>query len=97
MDQELINWVFTGFGAALGWILKVVWDAIKDLKSDLREIEKDLPDVYVRKDDFRDAVQEIRTEMREMRQDMKVSFKHIDDTLGAVFKRLENKEDRLSK
>ena len=73
---------------------KVIWDAIRDLKSDIREIEKDLPEIYVRKDDFRDAVQEIRTEMREMRQDMKVSFKHIDDTLGAVFKRLENKEDR---
>jgi hypothetical protein len=94
MDQQIINWLFIGFGAAIGWILKVVWDAIRDLKTDLRVIERDLPEVYVRKDDFRDAVQEIRTEMREMRQDMKVSFKHIDDTLGAVFKRLEAKEDR---
>jgi len=97
VDQQIINWLFAGFGAAIGWILKVIWDAIRDLKSDLREIEKDLPEVYVRKDDFRDAVHEIRTEMREMRQDMKISFKHIDDTLGAVFKRLENKEDRSSK
>ena len=72
----------------------MIWDAIRDLKSDLRGIEKDLPEVYVRKDDFRDAVNEIRNDMREMRQDMKVSFKHIDDTLGAVFKRLESKEDR---
>lgn len=94
MDQVIINWLFAGFGAAIGWILKVVWDAIRDLKLDLRAIEKDLPEIYVRKDDFKDAVHEIKTEMREMRQDIKVSFKHVDDTLGILFKRLDAKEDR---
>lgn len=94
MDQTIINWLFAGSGAAMGWVLKVIWDAIRDLKSDLREIEKDLPEVYVRKDDFREAIGEIKVEMREMRQDMKISFQHIDTTLGAVFKRLEAKEDR---
>lgn len=94
MDQQLINWLFTGFGAAIGWILKVVWDAIKDLKADLRVIEKDLPEVYVRKDDFKDAIHEIKTEMREMRQDVKVGFKHVDDTLNVLFEKLNKKEDR---
>ena len=97
MDQQIINWLFIGFGAAIGWILKVVWDAITDLKTDLRQIEKDLPEVYVRKDDFKEAIQEIKSEMREMRQDLKASFKHMDDVLGAVFKRLDHKEDRAGK
>lgn len=94
MDQTVVNWVFTGFGAAVGWILKVVWDAVRELRSDLRQIEKDLPEVYVRKDDFREAITEIKTEMREMRQDMKVSFKHVDDTLNVLFEKLNKKEDR---
>lgn len=94
MDQQIINWLFTGFGAAIGWILKVVWDAIKDLKADLRVIERDLPEVYVRKDDFKDAIHEIKTEMREMRQDVKVGFKHVDDTLNVLFEKLNKKEDR---
>ena len=94
MDQTVVNWVFTGFGAAVGWILKVVWDAVRELRSDLRQIEKDLPEVYVRKDDFREAITEIKTEMREMRQDMKVSFKHVDDTLNVLFEKLSKKEDR---
>jgi len=94
VDQELINWLFTGFGAAAGWILKVVWDAIKELKSDLRVIERDLPEMYVRKDDFKDAVLDIKTEMREMRQDMKLGFKHVDDTLNVIFEKLNKKEDR---
>ena len=97
MDQSIINWLFVGFGSALGWIMKIVWDAIKDLKSDLRTIERDLPEVYVRKDDFKEAVKEIKDEMREMRQDMKISFKHVDDTLGILFKRLDAKEDRVGK
>lgn len=94
MDQNIINWLFAGFGAAIGWILKVIWDAIHDLKVDLRAIEKDLPEVYVRKDDFKEAIAEMKAEMREMRQDMKIGFKHVDDTLGVIFKSLNQKEDR---
>lgn len=52
MDQGIINWVFAFAGALMGWILKVVWDAINDLQRDLRDVEQD----YVRKDDFRDAI-----------------------------------------
>lgn len=94
MDQSIINWLFTGFGGAIGWILKVVWDAIRDLKTDIRQIERDLPEVYVRKDDFKDAVQEMKNEMRDMRQDMKLGFKHVDDTLNIIFEKLNKKEDR---
>lgn len=94
MDQSLLNWLFAGFGAAVGWILKVLWDAIRDLKSDLRQIERDLPEVYVRKDDFKSAITEMKTEMREMRQDIKASFVHVDTTLSVIFEKLSKKEDR---
>lgn len=94
MTQELINWVFAGFGAALGWILKVIWDALKELRQDVKQIERDLPEVYVRKDDFREAVHEIRDTMKELRMDMKAGFDKVDTTLGVIFKRLEQKEDR---
>jgi hypothetical protein len=85
MEQTLINWVFAGAGAALGWILKVVWDAIQDLKKDIRQIERDLPEVYVRRDDFKDAVKEIK-------EDMKAGFSSVDTTLRLIFKKLDNKE-----
>ena len=94
MTQELINWVFAGFGAAVGWILKVVWDALKELRQDVKQIERDLPEVYVRKDDFREAVREMRDTMKEVRSDMKAGFDKVDVTLGGIFKRLEQKEDK---
>jgi hypothetical protein len=85
MEQTLINWVFAGAGAALGWILKVVWDPIQDLKKDIRQIERDLPEVYVRRDDFKDAVKEIK-------EDMKAGFSSVDATLRLIFKKLDTKE-----
>ena len=84
MEQTLINWVFAGAGAALGWMLKVVWDAIQDLKKDIRQIERDLPEVYVRRDDFKDAVKEIK-------EDMKAGFNSVDATLRLIFKKLDEK------
>jgi predicted nucleic acid-binding Zn-ribbon protein len=94
MDQTLINWLFAGFGASAGWLLKVVWDAIKDLKADMKQIERDLPEIYVRKDDFKSAVSDIKSDMRELRQDMKEGFGNVNTTLGMIFKKLDRKEDR---
>jgi len=94
VSQDLINWLFAAFGAAIGWIMKIVWDAVKDLRTDVKQIERDLPDVYVRKDDFREAVREMRETMRDVRTDMKAGFDRVDVTLGGIFKRLEQKEDK---
>ena len=87
MSQELINWIFAGFGAAIGWIMKIVWDAMKDLRTDVKQIERDLPEVYVRKDDFREAV-------REMKETMREGFNKMDNTMNVIFKKLDRKEDR---
>jgi len=87
MDQTLFNWVVGVCGFLGGWVLKVIWDAIKELKSDIRQIERDLPEVYVRKDDFKEAI-------RDIKQDMREGFNKIDNTLGLIFKKLEHKEDK---
>ena len=92
--QDIINWFFVAFGAAIGWVLKVIWDAITRLKDDMKQIERDLPAVYVRKDDFRQAVADVKDDMKEIRQDMKDGFAKIDNTLGLLFKKIESKEDR---
>ena len=94
MDQTLVNWLFGGFGAAVGWGLKVVWDAIKELKADMKQIERDLPEVYVRKDDFRVAVKDMQDDIREVKSDMKEGLRGINDTLGLIFKKLDRKEDK---
>ena len=92
--QQLINWLFVVVGAAIGWVLKIIWDAITRLKDDMKQIERDLPAVYVRKDDFLREVTELKGDMKELRQDMRDGFNKMDNTLGLLFKKLERKEDK---
>lgn len=94
MDQTIINWLFVGFGAAIGWVMKVVWDAIKELKADMKQIERDLPEVYLRKDDFKVAMTDIKDDFKELKHDMKDGFNAVNNTLGLIFKKLERKEDK---
>jgi hypothetical protein len=87
MEQYVMNWLFAAVGATTGWLVKVLWDAVGDLKRDLGNLERNLPGVYVRRDDFRDAT-------RELKDDMKSGFAKIEATLNVLFKRLDSKEDK---
>lgn len=87
MDQAVFNWVIALCGVLGGWILKVIWEAIKDLKGDLKEVDKHINENFVRRDDFKDAVKEMKDDMRE-------GFNKVDQTLGLLFKKLDGKEDK---
>ena len=54
--QLLFNISTTIIGTIAGWLFKVLWDAIHDLKEDVKEIEKG----YVMKDDYRIDIAEIK-------------------------------------
>jgi hypothetical protein len=94
MDQTIFNWLFVGFGAATGWVMKIAWDAIKELKTDMKQIERDLPEIYVRKDDFNMVMADVKDVMKELRIDMKEGFSKVDTTLGMLFEKLERKKNR---
>ena len=59
--QNLINFAFTVIGSLFGWVLKTIWDAVGELRSDLKEIERDLPENYVRRDDFKSYMDRIES------------------------------------
>ena len=54
--QLLFNISTTIIGTIAGWLFKVLWDAIHDLKEDVKEIERG----YVMKDDYRIDIAEIK-------------------------------------
>ena len=87
MDQNVFNIAVALSGVLGGWILKVIWDAIKELKEEVRDVDKHLNENFVRRDDFKDAIGEIKQDMRE-------GFDKVDRTLGLLFKKLESKEDK---
>ena len=67
--------------------MKVIWEAIKDLKSEVRDVDRHIHENFVRCDDFKDAIADIKS-------DMEKGFDKVDKTLGLLFKKLEAKEDK---
>jgi hypothetical protein len=66
---EMGLWVVV---ATMGWVLRELWGAVKELRHDLHQIEKDLPTQYIHKDDFNLGISQIR-------QDLQIVFKKIDN------------------
>ena len=60
MDQQLINWFFTLVGTLIGWILKIIWDAISELKTDMKTLNKEIHEEFLRKDDYREDISDIK-------------------------------------
>jgi chorismate mutase len=85
--QTVINFVLGGFTALIGWFAREIWDAIKELRGEIKQLDKQMHQDFVRRDDFRDA-------MAEHKQDMQQGFREVKELLGAVFKRLESKQDK---
>ena len=52
IPQSIINSLLGGALAALGWFARQIWDAIKELRSDLARLREELPSSYVQKDEF---------------------------------------------
>jgi hypothetical protein len=87
MNQLVFNWAVAIAGFLGGWALKVIWDSILEVRKDLKTMDTKMHEDFVRRDDFREAVREIKTDMKE-------GFRSVNDTLGLIFKKLDNKEDK---
>ena len=58
-DQQIINVIIGVVLSVLGWFARQLWDAVQDLKKDVKQIEVDLPTHYVRKEDLESRLDRI--------------------------------------
>lgn len=70
--QTIINLTAGGAFAVGGWFARQIWDAVSELRRDLHSIEVDLPQNYLRKDEFREGLKEVKDILNEI-------FRKIDD------------------
>lgn len=66
MDQNLYNIAVAVAGAAIGWIVKVIWDAVRSLEADIRDMEREIHTNYVSKDDYRQDVLELKDMVKQI-------------------------------
>lgn len=88
MDWQIVINIALGCVIALvGWFAREIWDAIKELRSEIKQLDQKMHTDFVRRDDFKDA-------MADHKRDMERGFTEVKDLIGALFKRLENKADK---
>lgn len=90
MDQTIINWLLVGFGGLISFVLKSLWEAVKDLqKADKQLIDKVssievlVAGQYMLKTDFNQNIGDLKTE--------------FTNTMGAVFRKLDKIDDKIDK
>jgi hypothetical protein len=86
-SQNVFDWMVGVGGAVVGWMLKLIWEAIRDMRVEIKDLDKQMHDDFVRRDDFKEAIQEIKADMRE-------GFNKVDNTLGLMFKKLEQRNNK---
>jgi hypothetical protein len=81
--QTVINIGLGSVLAALGWFAREIWDSLKELRKDTHQIEKDLRELYVRRDD-----------LKEVRIEMTARFDKLESLIGSLYDRLNDKADK---
>lgn len=64
--QTLINFALGALLALVGWLARQLWEAVERLKSDIHELEVELPSRYVRREEFSDGIREIKDLCRQI-------------------------------
>jgi len=59
--QNFMDAAIAIVSAFFGWLFKIIWDAIKELKDEMKDISTTLHKEYVRKDDYHIEMAKIET------------------------------------
>lgn len=73
MDWQLIINLGGGFFlSVVGWFARMLWEADKELRTDLAKLREELPQTYVTRNDYREDI-----------RDLKTLLQHISDKLDS--------------
>jgi len=90
MDQmRLMDFLLALVSAGLGWWAKVMWDAVRELRRDLRELENGIPREYVRKTDWDRATDRISAEIHDLKTE-------VTGRMDAIWLKIDGKADKGS-
>lgn len=92
--QVFINWtIAVGTGTA-GWFIRILWEAVGELKRDLKDIEVNLPVSYVNKADFQLIMQRYDSDRHREHAEVMGELSNINSKFDRVYDKLEHKVDK---
>jgi len=89
MPNDIFQLLTTGGALVGGWLFKVIWDTIKEVKDDMKDLSEIVHSDFARKDDFKDSITEIKAQMTENRKEFKQDVAEVKQMLGKIFDKLE--------
>ena len=91
MPNDVFQLLTTGGALIGGWLFKVIWDTIKEVKNDMKDLSEIVHSDFARKEDFKDSIVDIKTQMQQNRKEFKEDVQEVKQMLGKIFERLEHK------
>ena len=83
MDQTIVNFLLAGLSGVLGFLLRAIWQAVRDLQASDKQITEKVTAIevlvagnYIRRDEFDKSIE------------------RIFDKLDAIDRKLDNKADK---
>lgn len=91
MPNDVFQLLTTGGALIGGWLFKVIWDTIKEVRVDMKELSDIVHSDFARKDDFKDSISDIKTQMLQNKKEFKEDVQEVKQMLSKIFDRLEHK------
>lgn len=91
MPNDIFQLLTTGGALIGGWLFKVIWDTIKEVRTDVKELSEIVHSDFARKEDFKDSINELRSTMQQNRKEFKEDVQEVKQMLGKIFDRLEQR------
>lgn len=85
--QSFFNIAVALSGALGGWVLKMIWDAVTELRQDMKELNREVNQDFVRREDFKESIAEVKADMKE-------GFREVKDMISLLFDKVNDKVDK---
>lgn len=79
--EEILKYAAYIISGIIGWFVKTLWIAQKELREDMKKIELNLAENYTKRVDFRDVVGKLEEKMKETTQPLYQKLDRIEKIL----------------
>lgn len=66
MNETLLSYGLAVVVGVIGWFVRVLWDADKEMRESLSRLREDLPREFVQKEDYRRDIYDIKAMLKDI-------------------------------